>query len=96
MSENRVDGFVQGPVVQAASIHGGVHVHHWPAPEPAALPAAGRVPARSALFVGRAGELARLDGLSGRVVVHGLGGVGKSTLVARFAQHNADRFGLVW
>ena len=50
---------------------------------------------RPGLFVGRAGELARLDaamaGPGGVVVqaVHGLGGVGKSTLAARWAAAHA-------
>ncbi|HEX6346815.1 hypothetical protein [Umezawaea sp.] len=49
------------------------------------------------------GELARLDaavaGSGGRAVVvavHGLGGMGKSTLAARFAELHADRFSPVW
>ncbi|GAA0256369.1 FxSxx-COOH system tetratricopeptide repeat protein [Saccharothrix mutabilis subsp. mutabilis] len=63
----------------------------------------GRVPVGSGVFVGRSGELARLEaavaGSGGRAVVvavHGLGGVGKSTLAARFAGVHAGRFSLVW
>jgi tetratricopeptide (TPR) repeat protein len=60
----------------------------------------GRIPVGAEVFVGRSGELDRLGAVtsgSGRaVVVHGLGGVGKSTLVARFARLNAGRFSLVW
>lgn len=63
----------------------------------------GRVPATTGAFVGRSEELARLDsavsGAGGRAVVvavHGLGGVGKSTLAARFAESRGDRFSLVW
>ncbi|MEU4769127.1 tetratricopeptide repeat protein [Actinosynnema sp. NPDC023794] len=62
----------------------------------------GRVPVSSGVFVGRDGELARLDAAlagSGRAVVvavHGLGGVGKSTLAARFAERHARRFAPVW
>jgi tetratricopeptide (TPR) repeat protein len=54
------------------------------------------------VFVGRMDELARLEKAtadSGRVAVvalHGLGGVGKSTLAARFAGTYADRFSSVW
>ena len=50
---------------------------------------------RPGLFVGRAGELARLDaalaGPGGVVVqaVHGLGGIGKSTLAAHWAAAHA-------
>jgi tetratricopeptide (TPR) repeat protein len=52
--------------------------------------------------VGRAGELARLDaamaGPGGVVVqaVHGLGGVGKSTLAARWAAAHAADYSLTW
>ena len=57
---------------------------------------------RPGLFVGRAGELARLDaamaGPGGVVVqaVHGLGGVGKSTLAARWAAAHAADYTLTW
>ncbi|QQQ80944.1 tetratricopeptide repeat protein [Saccharothrix sp. 6-C] len=67
-----------------------------------ATPGLGRIPADSELFVGRSSELARLDAAvagSGRAVVvtvHGLGGVGKSTLAARFAHLHTDRYAPVW
>ena len=57
---------------------------------------------RPGLFVGRAGELARLDaavaGPGGVVVqaVHGLGGVGKSTLAAQWAVAHAADYSLTW
>jgi hypothetical protein len=57
--------------------------------ELAALAGLSNLPTRPGLFVGRAGELARLDAAlagPGEVVVqavYGLGGVGKSTLAAR-------------
>jgi tetratricopeptide (TPR) repeat protein len=60
-----------------------------------------RVPLVPGSFVGRTGELARLaaavapGGRAVVVAVHGLGGVGKSTLAARFASH-AERFAPVW
>jgi tetratricopeptide (TPR) repeat protein len=60
------------------------------------------LPKRPGLFVGRAAELARLDvalaGPGGIVVqaLHGLGGVGKSTLAARWAADNAARHALTW
>ncbi|MBM7772034.1 tetratricopeptide (TPR) repeat protein [Actinokineospora baliensis] len=73
-----------------------------PAMESVAPPrSASRIPA-TRLFLGRSAELARLDavvGESGRAVVvavHGLGGVGKSTLAARFAALHADRFSFTW
>ena len=57
---------------------------------------------RPGLFVGRASELARLDaalaGPGGVVVqaVHGLGGIGKSTLAAHWAAAHADDYTLTW
>ena len=57
---------------------------------------------RPGLFVGRARELARLDtamaGPGGVVVqaVHGLGGVGKSTLAAHWAAAHAADYTLTW
>ncbi len=67
-----------------------------------AVPGLSRIPLDTALFVGRTDELDQLDEVlseSGRatvVAVHGLGGVGKSTLAARFAHLHADRFGFRW
>lgn len=69
----------------------------------AEVPGLHRIPADSALFVGRADELRRLaeavaEG-SGRVVVvavHGLGGVGKSTLAVHFCRVHSDRYAMVW
>ncbi|MEA5362491.1 AAA family ATPase [Amycolatopsis sp., V23-08] len=67
-----------------------------------AVPGLSRIPLDTALFVGRTDELDQLDAVldgSGRAVVvavHGLGGVGKSTLAARFAHRHAGRFGFQW
>lgn len=67
-----------------------------------AAPGLSRVPLDTALFVGRTGELEQLEtvlrgcGRAAVVAVHGLGGVGKSTLAARFAHSYADRFGFRW
>lgn len=63
---------------------------------------AGQIPQRPDFFVGRSAELDQLASAvagAGRAVVvavHGLGGVGKSTLAARFAQLYGARFELVW
>ena len=60
------------------------------------------LPVRPGLFVGRASELARLDaalaGPGGVVVqaVHGLGGIGKSTLAAHWAAAHASDYTLTW
>ena len=70
--------------------------------ELAVPPGLGNLPVRPGLFVGRAGELARLDaalaGPGGVVVqaVHGLGGIGKSTLAAHWAAAHASDYTLTW
>ena len=70
--------------------------------ELAVPPGLENLPARPGLFVGRAGELARLDaavaGPGGVVVqaVHGLGGIGKSTLAAHWAAAHASDYTLTW
>lgn len=69
--------------------------------EPCTFPVR-NVPDRSAQFVGRGPELAMLDeafGEPGGVVVHavhGLGGIGKSTLAAHWAIGRAADFNPVW
>lgn len=58
------------------------------------------VPSAARLFVGRHDDLTALqtalDESEDPVVVHGLGGVGKSTLAARYATAQADRRNPVW
>ncbi|MEV6204116.1 tetratricopeptide repeat protein [Streptomyces sp. NPDC051771] len=54
------------------------------------------LPERTRLFVGRARELALLDEGTGVQVVCGLGGIGKSTLVARWAADRAADHTVVW
>ncbi|RSN28995.1 Nephrocystin-3 [Amycolatopsis sp. WAC 04169] len=62
------------------------------------------LPKRSAMFVGRGGDLQRLReaitaSSSGSVVVtavHGLGGIGKSTLAAHYADTHRAGHSLVW
>ncbi|MFJ6578728.1 tetratricopeptide repeat protein [Streptomyces sp. NPDC091368] len=69
---------------------------------PAALPVPDsglvHLPERTALFVGRARELARLDAgtPSGVQVLCGLGGIGKSTLAAHWAAGRLDSHNPVW
>jgi tetratricopeptide (TPR) repeat protein len=55
-----------------------------------------KLPAPTRLFVGRERELALLDGPSAVVCVHGLGGIGKSTLVAKWAQGSTGDCNPVW
>jgi tetratricopeptide (TPR) repeat protein len=100
-------GSVEGPVVIGERNIVGTQVVVPPVVVPkmevvAAVPGLGRVPAGQRVFVGRAEELRRLDSVvagTGRAVVvavHGLGGIGKSALVARFAEVHETRFSLVW
>jgi DNA-binding SARP family transcriptional activator len=62
------------------------------------------VPPRDFNFTGRVGQLASLhdrltrfdDGATNRVSVHGLGGVGKTTLVAEYAYRQSANYSGVW
>ena len=69
--------------------------------ELAAPPGLGNVPVPG-LFVGRAGELAQMDAALARPggvvvqAVHGLGGIGKSTLAAHWAATHASDYTLTW
>ncbi|MFD8640904.1 tetratricopeptide repeat protein [Streptomyces zaomyceticus] len=54
------------------------------------------VPRRAAHFVGRGAESALLDGESETVVICGLGGVGKSSLAARWALRQTPHRNPVW
>ncbi|MFD8385120.1 tetratricopeptide repeat protein [Streptomyces sp. NPDC059679] len=78
--------------------------------EVAAPPGLNNLPApRSGVFVGREEDLARLDAATGAeadpgaapsaavpVVVHGLGGMGKSTLALHYAHRHRDRYNPIW
>jgi tetratricopeptide (TPR) repeat protein len=95
MTGNIIDGDAGGPVVQAGTVHGGVHLHG----APAGVPVPHQLPARPPHFVGRESELAAIDALVGRsragpalVVVSGVGGIGKSALALRWAYDARDRY----
>jgi tetratricopeptide (TPR) repeat protein len=90
-------GQVIGPVVQARSVDGGVHVHQprWAPVVPRQLPASVRH------FTGRIDELASLSGLldsaaAGRTVVisaiYGTAGIGKTALAVFWAHQVAQWF----
>lgn len=89
---NGVVGPVHGPVVQAGTIHGGVHVH------PAAPAPINQLPPAVPHFVGRADALdflsAQVDRQSTLLItsIGGTAGIGKTTLAVHWARRERDRF----
>ena len=88
MHSNKVTGAVHGPVVQAKTI--GTVVINPPPPRP--RPALDGLPPVSGPFAGRLPELAELAAGTGLTVVSGLGGVGKTELLLRYAHQERARF----
>lgn len=89
-----VDGDVSGPVVQAGSVHGGVHIHHSAFAE---LPVPRQLLPAPRWFASRPRELRELNRLLSdadhRVaVVCGPGGVGKTALALRWMHDIKDQF----
>ncbi|MFJ6616870.1 tetratricopeptide repeat protein [Kitasatospora sp. NPDC091335] len=86
---------VSGPVVQAGSIHGGLHLHG-----PPVLPTPRQLPPCPRRLVGREADLAALDRslapdtgfADATVVVTGPAGVGKTALAAQWLRGQAGRF----
>jgi tetratricopeptide (TPR) repeat protein len=87
---NELGGVVEGSVVQAQTIHGGVHVAAS-TPSSAELPPPMQLPPMSANFAGRSAELAMLEALVSDynparrlvvVVIIGAGGMGKTSLAS--------------
>jgi tetratricopeptide (TPR) repeat protein len=87
-----------GNVVQARDVHGGIHFH---APPWRAQPVLRQLPADTAVFTGRDGELGRLLALAGHAgsgdspgtvvisAIDGMGGIGKTALAIRAAHRLA-------
>jgi tetratricopeptide (TPR) repeat protein len=93
---NEVSAPVQGPVVQAGSIHGDVHFH---GASDSVVPR--QLPGATRHFVNRAVEQdmlttllagAQTDGVVLLSTIDGTAGVGKSTLAVHWAQRMRDRF----
>jgi tetratricopeptide (TPR) repeat protein len=101
-SRNELSGNVDGPVVQAQEIHGGItfHVHSAAPDDP--LPRPDQVPPLTVRCVNHTEELSFLDSSLadatrgsldiGFGVVSGMPGVGKTTLVCRWADTVRDQF----
>jgi tetratricopeptide (TPR) repeat protein len=95
---NEVSGSTSGAVVQAHTVHGGVHVHSA-RPDPVTPR---QLPGASRLFTGRADELATLtlalNNAAAQSVtmvisaIGGAGGIGKTWLALHWAHQHADRF----
>ncbi len=85
------DAPVEGPVVQARDISGGLHVH---APPARALPVPSQLPPAPARLVGRSADQSALAGLAGHglVVVSGLAGAGKTALVSHWLRTLRDDY----
>lgn len=89
---NELSGTVHGPVVQAGTIHGDVHIYP---PPPATLPLPGQLPPPGPPLAGRDADLQAMDtaAQAGRVIlVTGLAGTGKTALTLSWAHGMRDRF----
>ncbi|SCK34650.1 NB-ARC domain-containing protein [Streptomyces sp. ScaeMP-e48] len=104
-ARNDFNGTSHGPVVQAATIHGGITYNVQQAPPSGVRVTPDEIPPLTVRFVNRTEGLAALDGwLSpeegaaddhasvGFAALHGLPGVGKTALVSRWAERGRDRF----
>src|SRR5438132_6679531 len=91
---NDLSGTVFGPSVQAAAIHGGVHVHTAPDGN---TPGPRQLLPPPAHFTGRQRETSQLDELLRAggpmlAVLSGPGGVGKTALALHWGHAVRDRF----
>ncbi|GAB3587275.1 hypothetical protein GCM10027445_67180 [Amycolatopsis endophytica] len=89
--DNAVSGLVEGPVVQAGSVHGNVYLT-GPVPL-TVVPAQLSTPPTG--FAGRDAELVRMDEVlrdGGVAVLKGPGGVGKTALALHWLDRGRERF----
>jgi tetratricopeptide (TPR) repeat protein len=100
LRSNELSGNVAGPVVQAGSVAGDVHIHAPVVADSRVVPR--QLPPGLALFTGRADDLAALDGLWEQAVGQGLGlvvvvsgtaGVGKTSLAVTWLRAHVGEFG---
>jgi polynucleotide 5'-kinase involved in rRNA processing len=96
---NTITGTVSGSSLQAAVVHGDVHLHQVPSAEPVLVPRQLVSPPDS--FTNRASELVVLDGAisdaderlaPAMVLLCGPGGVGKTALAMQWAARTNNRF----
>jgi hypothetical protein len=96
---NTITGTVSGPSLQAAVVHGDVHLHQVASAEPVLVPHQLMSPPDS--FTNRVSELVALDeALSdvgerlgpAMVLLCGPGGVGKTALAMQWSARASDRF----
>ncbi|MFF2385710.1 ATP-binding protein [Streptomyces sp. NPDC058108] len=98
-TRNEVSGTVMGPLVQARTIHGGIHLHHsppeWPIPR--------QLPVDTRHFVGRSADLTELgqalddavhheSGVVAITAISGTAGIGKTALAIHWAHQIARHF----
>ncbi|MFD8463617.1 NB-ARC domain-containing protein [Streptomyces cyaneofuscatus] len=100
-ARNDLSGTIHGPVVQAATIHGGITYTVQQAPPTGVRVTPDEIPPLMVRFINRTEGLAALDGWLeprehsagvGFAVLHGPPGVGKTALVARWAEQGRERF----
>ncbi|MGA5469780.1 AAA family ATPase [Streptomyces arboris] len=100
-ARNDLSGTIHGPVVQAATIHGGITYTVQQAPPTGVRVTPDEIPPLTVRFINRTENLADLDGWLaprehgagvGFAVLHGPPGVGKTALVTRWAEQGRERF----
>ncbi|MEW2071410.1 NB-ARC domain-containing protein [Streptomyces sp. NPDC007346] len=100
-ARNDLSGTIHGPVVQAATIHGGITYTVQQAPPTGVRVTPDEIPPLTVRFINRTEGLATLDGWLapeeggtgvGFAALHGPPGVGKTALVSRWAQQGRERF----